>query len=439
MSRTVRIVPIAAATVGVVLVGPASVVPAHGEVVPGPLETVSVAVDSYSQAGWWTPIDEFDGDVYMAYNYDYLPDRSRHEVKVVRRNGPDDFTIDCLRETAGSGCTTFVDDRGHNQPSVAVDGDGYIHVAASMHNNTWRYYRSSQPGDPTTMVNRSSELPNQHLLFTYPSLDRGPDGDVWLIVRSRAPGVHTQAGAQLYHWHASTQQWTWTSFAFEQGMTVYPDDVEVTPDGVVHIAFQWGHMATEVRHEPSYLQYRPDTQTFHNITGAQVSKPVTRATPGLIYQPMQPGESYGSSAGVQNAKMALYQQGSQWWPAIAYRYRQPGDSHFQVRRARYVGGVWNREVIFDGGTHPAIGVSHDGSLARVYYAARHNGGRAYVAESGGGGIWNHTEIGEGNPVWRLAVKMRDDSTDLAYLVAPTAISPERGELYFRTLGRDDGG
>ncbi|GBG07790.1 hypothetical protein PAT3040_02351, partial [Paenibacillus agaridevorans] len=36
----------------------------------------------------------------------------------------------------------FINDLGHNQPSIALDGDGNLHMFASMHHEGWKYFRS---------------------------------------------------------------------------------------------------------------------------------------------------------------------------------------------------------------------------------------------------------------------------------------------------------
>ena len=52
----------------------------------------------------------------------------------------------------GAAQAEYTDDVGHNQPSIARDGSGRLHVFASMHNNAWRYFRSDTVGGapPTT-------------------------------------------------------------------------------------------------------------------------------------------------------------------------------------------------------------------------------------------------------------------------------------------------
>src|SRR5205823_2728017 len=112
-----------------------------------------------------------------------IPDQpNRHNVWVARRNPDGTFLRGCLKTTTGA-CSAVVDDTGHNDPSLHLDGDGYIHVFANMHVVNWIYYRSTAPLDPTTLADRSTTMPDQNAGFTYLSLTRDGYGDLWLIIR----------------------------------------------------------------------------------------------------------------------------------------------------------------------------------------------------------------------------------------------------------------
>src|SRR4029079_19161269 len=115
----------------------------------------------------------------------------------------------------------FRDDPGHRQPSIAVDGDGYIHVFTALHKNHWVYYRSGRPRDVHTMVNRSAQLPDQGDVYTYPVLTRTGQGDVYMVIRA-ATGGGPEHG-RLYRWANPTNAWSRVAiFASQVGYTVYP-------------------------------------------------------------------------------------------------------------------------------------------------------------------------------------------------------------------------
>ena len=145
------------------------------------VSSVPFRMDASNQAAWWSPIDEFGGDVYIAYDgwggaaASTGGSADTHTVWIARRTPNGEWTRDCLR--FGFACAVFRDDPGHRQPSIAVDGDGYIHVFTALHKNHWVYYRSGRPRDVHTMVNRSAQLPDQGDVYTYPVLTRTGRGD----------------------------------------------------------------------------------------------------------------------------------------------------------------------------------------------------------------------------------------------------------------------
>ncbi|WP_418606433.1 BNR-4 repeat-containing protein [Georgenia sp. SUBG003] len=77
----------------------------------------------------------------------------------------------------------------HNSISIAVDGDGYLHVAWSHHNSPLRYARSVAPGSLELGRERSMISPyDQESVVTYPEFFRLPDGDLFFLYRDGASG-----------------------------------------------------------------------------------------------------------------------------------------------------------------------------------------------------------------------------------------------------------
>src|SRR5690606_27396920 len=103
-----------------------------------------------------------------------------------KRQSDGSLVTDCLRLSSGA-CAEYIDDGGHNQPTIAVDGNGVIHAFVSMHNDSWNYFRSTTAGDVTTMVEQSAEVPDGELGFTYPVAATAPNGDVYLMARAYDP------------------------------------------------------------------------------------------------------------------------------------------------------------------------------------------------------------------------------------------------------------
>ena len=393
---------------------------------------VPYRMDASNQAGWWRPIEEHNGHVYLAYNAWGGPGPTNggptdtHTVYIARRSPDGSWTRGCLKSAPGSGCVVYGDDVGHNQPSIAIDGDGYIHAFVSMHNDNWRYYRSDAPGDVTTMVNRSAELPDQGLRYTYPNLAKAQNGDVYLIIRVY-PTWPGPGYGRLFRWSNSAKTWARVAtFAADSDWIVYPNDVAGTSDGRIHIGWEWAYGgANGLRHLGSYLVYDPATGQFRNAAGTVVNAPATTASP-VVYRPLGPHENPpgcrkpSSCPGVQSAKLAI--NPSTGRPLVAYRYRSNHNYPFRVWLAEWTGSSWANSLVYAGNydTYAALDITTPGSDdVRVYYAKKETlqPNQPHVATRSQSGGWVEHALLYGARVERLSV-IRRSQIDYLYMADP---------------------
>jgi hypothetical protein len=389
-------------------------------------EPVPYRMDASNQAGWWHPMDTRGTTTYVAYNgwggsHEGGADDT-HRVYVARREQTGRWVRGCLPDRRSGGCSVYPDDVGHNQPTLIVDGDGYIHVFASMHHTNWRYFRSSRPGDPTTMVDRSDQMPDQGGRYTYPTASRTPNGDVYVGIRRLPTGV-------LYRWDDAADRWSRVAtFAAEDDYAVYPDDLVSDSAGNVHIAWEWAYGGTNgLRHLGSYMRYEPRTDRFFDAADRRVTVPAGIDS-STVYQPLEGAErstDRGSPAdppGLQSAKVALDPDTGR--PLVAYRFRPNWGGLFEVRLAEWRGsdaGGWVRQTVYTGryNTFAAVDVTRRGGVTRVYYAKSGVPGQdqAFVATRGPAGTWAETPLAPGTPVERLSV-VDAGGVDHLYLAAP---------------------
>ncbi|KAG5656774.1 hypothetical protein KAF25_010327 [Fusarium avenaceum] len=416
---------------------------------PGSLNTISTAVDVNSQAGWWNPLDEFGGYDWFAYLRNPPSGSTANNNVMIARRSISDGTItrDCVKRSDGE-CAIFADDLGHNTPSISVDGDGYVHVFTSMHNEPWQYFRSSEPYS-SSLVDASSDMPDQGVKITYPVIKRDANGDLWLIVRGQAANDNTSKGGYFYKYSVGDKTWSRVSiWAYSKGYSVYPDDIAFSSDGDVHLEWEWSkYPASAVRHQGSYVRYHPSTNSYTSASGATVSLPVTQNTADIVYQPLTSGETYSGDINAspgpafQSAKMALYERSGTVHIQHAYRFKTSNAGAWQIRRATATYGTqdpWKREILYDGSeTSAGIGITHDGTTVRIYYCV--SSASVSVLENVGGAGWTNTAVGPGvgKRVQRLQALMRSDGTDVLYLGSPNNVNSTTGSLYLLTVGGRD--
>ncbi|MEV6164853.1 BNR-4 repeat-containing protein [Streptomyces sp. NPDC052052] len=381
------------------------------------IEKVPYAMDSSNQAAWWTPVATYKGRgqyTYFAFN-EPGSTAATHRPAIARRD-PDGVWSRLPLLNSDGQQAEFPDDNGHNQPSIARDGSGRLHVFTSMHANAWRYFRTEAPGGDVT--DHASELPDQGVGITYPVITTAPNGDLYLAARVGA-GADQRPG-KLYRWDNANSRWsTVATFAGALNRSVYPDDITVDASGRVHLLYEWAKApATAFRHQLSYLTYDPSTGSFADSTGTTVTTPVTPATSDVI-QDLTAGEEWSidnayTGPTVQGAKLTL--DGST--PKVAYRYRSADSSgNFRVYYAYPSGSDWVGKIVYAGGqTAAALGITWDETdTKRIYYVTTSGTDRVYSATQSADGAWTAQSAAPGVSADRLAVRRDSDGHDVLYL------------------------
>ena len=156
--------------------------------------------------------------------------------------------------------TTDNDPDGHNTPSIAIDGDGFLHVAYNMHGAKFRpgmNMRKSPTANSVAGVwtDEGDQMPGS---FTYPAMSTAPNGDVYLAIRNGTTG--DPRPANLFHYDTSAGAWNDRGdFAQESGYTAYLPAPYVASDGKVHLVWHWAARRAG-RYQTSWLLcgLRPD-------------------------------------------------------------------------------------------------------------------------------------------------------------------------------------
>jgi hypothetical protein len=303
------------------------------------LETVG-SMSANNQAAWWSPIAQHDGKVYVSY---LAPNSPQDDVFVAERTGPNAWT----KKDTGLNSRYDV---GHTQTSLAVDGEGYLHLFYGMHNDPITYARSTQPGNIAAGFISSSPSAFSGGRYPYPNLTTTPAGDVYMIIRDRrSTYVNTGRDGRLFRFSNSRQSWSeLPPFAGQTGTTVYPDQVFADPSGQLHIIWEWASGGPQgSRHYGSYARFDPATNKYYKADGSIYSTTPISINAADVYQGLEGTETFSEGVfGVQAAKMAIDDQGR---PVIVYGYSTNGtDSSLEHRVARWTGTEWTRTTVTPG-------------------------------------------------------------------------------------------
>jgi hypothetical protein len=111
-------------------------------------------------------------------------DAQRQMTVAQRRRGQPDWTVQKLPSRLGWD--------SHNYVTMALDSAGHLHLSGNMHCVPLVYYRSTRPGDVTSLVQIPTMVASDvEQRVTYPCSLNGPDG---AVTDGQRPGRHHAGG-----------------------------------------------------------------------------------------------------------------------------------------------------------------------------------------------------------------------------------------------------
>lgn len=264
-------------------------------------------------------------DQYIAY---YNADRN---MVVGQRNlSSENFTLHVMpatyRETSG-GTSTVLGWDSHNSVTLAIDGDGFIHLAGNMHVHPLTYFRSSRSGDITSLEQIWSMTGANEDRCTYPRFMKTRESDLLFHYRDGGSGN----GNEIYNiYHPGSKEWTRlleTPLTDGQGlMNAYQSEPTLMADGWYHVYWVWRDTPDcSTNHDLSYMK-SPDLKNWYNAFGEKVTLPATSYDKSLIVDPVP------VNGGIINlaAKLCLDEENK---PYFAYhKYDTEGNLQFYVAR-----------------------------------------------------------------------------------------------------------
>lgn len=217
------------------------------------------------------------GDRQFAAFYD----ASRRMTVAQRTLGEQQWSYTVLPSTVGWD--------SHNSIAMALDREGYLHVAGNMHAVPLVYFRGTRPYDAASLVRVPSMTGQHEERVTYPVFSYAPDGALLFQYRSGSSGsgdtYSNRYDESTKTWHALTDQ---PLFFGGKRMNAYPLNPVTGPDGWVHQVWVWRDTPmAETNHDLSYARSR-DLIHWETATGVPLTLPLTIDTPGLVVDPSPP-------------------------------------------------------------------------------------------------------------------------------------------------------
>lgn len=269
-----------------------------------------------------------DGEVQYAAYYD----AGRRMTVAQRRVGDRSWTFTRLPSQVGWD--------SHNYVTLAVDGDGYLHLAGNMHVAPMMYFRSRAPRDASTLERiqpmASADVEKR---CTYPRFFTGPDGGLCFKYRDGKSGE----GNDLVNcYDTKTRRWrplVETPLTDGLGqMNAYFSGPEPAEDGYYHVWGTWRDTYDcATNHSLSYARSR-DLVHWETAAGKPLALPLS---PGNI----DIADPVKSGGGLINVGIHLGFDSRRRPLLIYHRYDDKGQS--QVYGSRFEDGRWVARPLTD--------------------------------------------------------------------------------------------
>lgn len=204
----------------------------------------------------------------------------------------------------------------HNVISMAVDGDGYLHVAFDHHGDPLHYCRSVAPGS-LTLGDMTPMTGTEENDVTYPEFHTLPDGNLIFVYRS---GYSGKGNMVMNRYDLKSRKWVRVHDVLIDGEGARNAYWQLCADsaGTLHLSWVWRETwMVETNHDLCYARSHDGGVTWERSDGSPYALPITMATAELAWGIPQKSEL------INQTSMTADPAGN---PMIATYWRDANDS-----------------------------------------------------------------------------------------------------------------
>jgi hypothetical protein len=237
-----------------------------------------------------------------------------------------DSTAWQLRKTPLKGNTQDA----HNSISIAIDGQGILHLAWNHHNSQLQYCRSNALGslelEPTQAM-----IGNMEARVSYPEFYNLPNGDLLFAYRDGSSG---NGNLILNRYEVKTAKWSrlQDNLISGEGQRNAYWQLAVDRKGTIHLSWVWRETPdVATNHDLCYATSSDGGRTWQRASGQQYQLPITATTAEIVWHIPQGSEL------INQTSMTVDSKGR---PYIATYWRPRGESVPQYFVTYHDGAGW---------------------------------------------------------------------------------------------------
>lgn len=303
------------------------------------------------------------------------------------------WTVADLGDIPGNPLASPTEPDPHNVYAVAVDSEGYVHVAGNMHADPLRYARSVQPGSIDEWT-AGTMVGTEEASVTYPAFVRAPDGGLLFFYRDGGAGGGDTILNRLAPGADTWQRVTTLLDGRASGESAYLQHVSVDPGrGAIHLMFLWrADESPSTNGDISYARSQDGGLSWEASDGSVLSLPITHATAEVVV-----ATRTGALEVLNQGGLAVDGEGR---PHGAFRARTPADGA-GVLHVWQEAGAWRHELLL---------------------ADRSIGGRPAVASGDGGAylLWTESQGRGRSTLWLTGLGDGPSTDDVMLARLPVA-------------------
>lgn len=218
----------------------------------------------------------------------------------------------------------------HNDISIALDGDGYLHVSWDHHDTKLRYAKSKKPlslelGEEQPMTGQEENK------VTYPQFYNLPNGNLLFFFRS---GTSGRGNMVVNTYDLKSGNWSQLQQNLldgEEKRSAYWQS-SIDREGVIHLSWVWRESwDVSTNHDMCYARSKDGGITWEKSTGEKYKLPITVATAEIAWKIPQ------KSSLINQTAMATDKNGN---PYIASYWSENKIPQYQIIYSR--NGNWKK-------------------------------------------------------------------------------------------------
>lgn len=177
----------------------------------------------------------------------------------------------------------------HNSISIAIDGDGYLHIAWDHHNNPLRYCKSIAPLS-LELSSMQQMTGNAESKVSYPEFYKTPDGGLLFLYRDGSSG---NGNLVMNKYDLKTKTWKRLQSNLIDGEgkrnAYWQSCVDVK--GVIHLSWVWRESPDVAsNHDICYARSTDGGISWEKSTGEIYALPINATTAEYVYRIPQSSE-----------------------------------------------------------------------------------------------------------------------------------------------------